>query len=105
MMGMMLLAFMHNGNAGFPVGASLEFARAIEKRYLNLGGKIHYKSQVEKILTDNGRAFGVRLYNDEIHTADFTISAADGRGTIFDMLDGEFTNQKIRRMYGDDSVA
>jgi phytoene dehydrogenase-like protein len=99
MMGMMLLAYMHNGNAGFPVGASLAFARAIEKRFLDLGGEIHYKAQVEKILTENGRAVGVRLYNDEIHTADVVISAADGRGTIFDMLDGEFTNRKLRRMY------
>ncbi len=99
MMGMMLLAYMHIGNAGFPVGASLQFARAVEKRYLELGGQIDYKSQVEKILTKNGRAVGVRLYNDEIHSADWIISAADGRGTIFDMLGGEFTNRKIRRMY------
>ncbi len=99
MMGMMLLAFMHKGNAGFPAGASLEFARAIEKRYSELGGRIHYKSQVEKILTGDGRATGVRLYNDEIHSADIIISAADGRGTIFDMLDGEYTNRRIRRMY------
>ena len=99
MMGMMLLAYMHTGNAGYPVGASLEFARAVEKRYLKLGGVIHYKSQVEKILTENGRAVGVRLYNDEIHNAEFLISAADGHGTIFDMLGGEFVNRKIQRMY------
>ncbi|MEJ2488054.1 MAG: hypothetical protein P8Y68_20240, partial [Anaerolineales bacterium] len=67
MMGMMLLAYLHNGNAGFPVGASLAFAQALEKRYLDLGGVIHYKAQVEKILTENGRAIGVRLYNDEAH--------------------------------------
>ncbi len=99
MMGMMLLAYMHTGNAGFPAGGSLAFARAIEKRYLDLGGEIYYKGQVEKILTENGRAVGVRLYNDEIHQADCVISAADGRGTIFDMLDGKFTNRKLRRMY------
>ena len=99
MMGMMLLAYQHLGNAGFPVGASLEFARAVERRYLALGGQIRYKTQVEKILTANGRATGVRLYNDEIHNADWIISAADGRGTIFDMLEGAFTNRKIRKMY------
>ena len=60
---------------------------------------IHYKSQVEKILTVNGYASGVRLYNDEIHTADYLISAADGYGTIYDMLGGEFVNRKINRMY------
>jgi phytoene dehydrogenase-like protein len=99
MMGMMLLAYMHTGNAGFPIGASLEFARALEKRYIGLGGKIHYKSQVEKILTKNGRAEGVRLYNDSVHIGDIIISAADGRGTIFDMLEGKYTNRRLRRMY------
>ncbi len=99
MMGMMLLAYMHTGNAGFPVGGSLAFARAIEQRYLDLGGEIFYQAQVEKILVENGRSVGVRLYNDEIHMADRVISAGDGRSTIFDMLDGQFTNRKIRRMY------
>ncbi len=99
MMGMSLLAYMHTGNAGFPAGGSLEFARALERRYLALGGEIHYEAQVEKILTENGRATGVRLYNDEVHTADYVISAADGRTTIFDMLGGEYVNRKIRNMY------
>jgi phytoene dehydrogenase-like protein len=99
MMGMMLLAYMYKGNAGFPVGASLEFARSLENRYLELGGTIRYEAQVEKILTANKCAVGVRLYNDEVHYADVVISAADGRGTIFDMLGGEFTDRRIRRMY------
>jgi len=99
MMGMMLLAYMHTGNGGFPVGGSLEFARALEKRYLDLGGEIYYKGQVEKILVKDHRAVGVRLYNDEVHHADYVISAADGRSTIFDMLDGEYASRKIRRMY------
>ncbi len=99
MMGMMLLAYMHTGNAGFPTGGSLAFGRAIEQRYLALGGEIYYKGQVEKILTEAGQAVGVRLYNDEIHKADYVISAADGRATIFDMLGGQFTNRTIRSMY------
>jgi phytoene dehydrogenase-like protein len=97
---LMLLAYMHNKNAGFPAGASLEFARAIEQRYLQLGGVIHYKSQVEKILTEGNRAVGVRLYNnDEVHRADYVVSAADGQSTIFDLLGGKFINRAIQRMY------
>jgi phytoene dehydrogenase-like protein len=99
MMGMSLLAYMHTKNAGFPVGGSLEFARAIEKRFLDLGGEILYKSQVEKVLVENDRAVGVRLYNDDILQADYVISACDGRGTIFDMLGGEYTDRRIQRMY------
>ena len=99
MMGMSLLAYMHTGNAGFPIGGSLAFARAIEKRYLDLGGEILYKSQVEKILVENDRAVGVRLYNDDIHRGDYVIAACDARGAIFDMLGGNYANKDIQRMY------
>jgi phytoene dehydrogenase-like protein len=104
LVGMSLLASMCKANAGFPAGASLAFAHAIERRYLALGGQIHYRSPVEKILVedtpDGGRqAVGVRLYNDEVHRADHVISAADGRATIFDMLGGEFVNRKLKRQY------
>ncbi len=99
MAGLSLLAYLHTGNAGFPLGGSLAFARQLEKRYLALGGQIHYQSQVEKILVENGKAVGVRLYNDQVHRADVTISAADGRGTLFYMLGKEHIPPKIRRYY------
>jgi phytoene dehydrogenase-like protein len=99
MAGLSLLAYMHLGNAGFPEGGSLEFSRAIERRYLALGGQIQYRSQVEKILVEDGRAVGVRLYNDEIHYADAIISAADGHATIFHMLDGKFADRRIKKRY------
>jgi phytoene dehydrogenase-like protein len=62
MVGMSLLAYMHTKNAGFPLGGSLQFAEKIAHRYLELGGKIHYESQVEKILIEKHQAIGVRLY-------------------------------------------
>lgn len=96
---MSLLASMPTGNAAFPAGGSLEFARAIERRYRELGGEIFYNRQVEKILVENHQAVGVRLYDDEIHRADLVISTADGRATIFDMLGGEYVNRSIRRLY------
>lgn len=99
MAGMSVLAYMHTGNAGFPAGGSLAFARAIEQRYLKLGGTIHYQQQVEKILVKNDRAVGVRLYNDAVHEADFVISAADGRGTIHDLLDGQYLNHGLEKRY------
>jgi phytoene dehydrogenase-like protein len=94
-----LLAYMHTGNAGFPAGGSLEFARSIEKRYLELGGEIYYKTQVEKILVDDGRATGVRLYNDEVHHADYILSAADGHSTLFDMIGEEYLSKKVAGLY------
>ena len=99
MAGVALLASMHNHNAGFPVGASLEFARAMEKRYLALGGEIHYRTQVDRILVENGRAVGVKLYNDQEIRADAVISAADGRSTLFEMLPPRYVPRKYQRLY------
>ena len=97
-----LLASMQQGNAGFPAGGSLEFARAIERRYLALGGQIHYKSQVEKILVQHDQAVGVRLYDDSEWRTDYVVSAADGRATIFDRLDGHYVDDRLRHMYNGD---
>ncbi len=99
MVGMSLLASMHNRNAGFPIGGSLDFAHAIEKRYLDLGGKIHYKAQVERILTKNDRAIGIRLYDNSEYFAERVISACDGRSTIFNLLDEKYINRSIRKLY------
>ena len=96
---LMTLADLHRQNAGWPTGGSLEFARAIERRYLDLGGEVHYKSRVARILVDDDRAVGVRLTDDTEHSADMVISAADGRTTIFDMLEGKYLNDKIRSYY------
>ncbi|MBN1580321.1 MAG: NAD(P)/FAD-dependent oxidoreductase [Anaerolineae bacterium] len=99
------LAYMHNRDAGYPIGGSLAFARAIERRYLDLGGEIRYKSRVAKILVEPGsnqghdRAVGVRLVDGSEHRADVVISAADGHATIFDMLEGKYANDKVRGYY------
>jgi phytoene dehydrogenase-like protein len=103
------LAGWHSHNAGWPVGGSLAFARAIERRHLDLGGEVHYKSRVEKILLEacpergggDDRAVGVRLADGTEHRADVVISAADGHATIFDMLEGKYTDDQIRDYYAD----
>jgi phytoene dehydrogenase-like protein len=93
------LAWMDQKTAGYPIGGSLEFTRVIERRYLALGGEIHYKSRVTKILVENDRAVGVRLADGSEHRSDIVISAADGHTTIFNMLDGMYINKKIQGYY------
>ncbi len=94
-----ILVWMHKKSAGYPIGGSLNFARLIEKKYLELGGKIHYSSKVRKILTENGRPCGIELENNETHRADTVISAADGYFTIFKLLEGKYTDKKIENDY------
>jgi phytoene dehydrogenase-like protein len=95
----MMLAWMHRKSAGYPEGGSLEFSRCIERRYLDLGGEIHYHSPVTEIVVEHDKAVGVRLANGMEHRSDITISAADGQATIFEMLGGKYINNKIRGYY------
>jgi phytoene dehydrogenase-like protein len=85
-----------DGDLQWPIGGAAEFPKSIEKRYLALGGKVHYNSRVEKILVENDKAVGVKLVNGSEHRADIVVSNADGRKTIFDMLDGKYINETIR---------
>ncbi len=96
---LMNLAWMHNRSAGYPLGGSLEFSRAIEKRYLALGGEAQYRTRVSKVLTEKGRAVGIRLEDRTEHRADYVISAADGHDTIFNMLDGRYLDDTITGYY------
>lgn len=94
-----MLAGCSNRYYGWPAGGSLEFARAIERRYLRLGGEIDYGARVGKVLVRANRAVGVRLEDGSKCLADMVISNANGRTTIFDMLEGKFTNRTIIRLY------
>jgi phytoene dehydrogenase-like protein len=89
----------HAHVAGYPIGGSLRFAQAIEKRYFDMGGSISYKSPVKKILVRNNRAVGVLLEDGSEQMADIVISAADGHKTIFNLLDGKYINKEIRNCY------
>jgi phytoene dehydrogenase-like protein len=97
-----LIGFMagfHQQRSGYPLGGSLEFSRAIEKRYLDLGGRIQYKSKVAKVIVENRRAVGIRLEDGTEYRGDCVISAADGYATIFEMLDGKYVDNRIRGYY------
>ena len=92
-------AYLHGNNAGYPLGGSLPMAEGMQKKYLELGGEIIHHSRVEKILVENDHAAGIRLTDGSDHRADYVVSAADGHATIFDMLDGKYTDEKIRKIY------
>jgi len=92
-------AYLHNKNAGYPIGGSLPMSLAMEARYKELGGSIEYKSRVSKIHTEKGKATGVKLEDGTDHVASKVISAADGHTTIFKMLDGKYGNEKTHEPY------
>lgn len=90
-------AYALKGDLGWPRGGSVTVARNMAERYSQLGGTIHCRKKVVKILTDNDRACGVELEDGTQHKADFIVSNADGRKTILHMLSGRYMNEKISR--------
>jgi phytoene dehydrogenase-like protein len=92
-------AYLHNKNAGYPLGGSMPMSKAMESRYMELGGEINYNKNVEKIITENDIAVGIRLTDGTEYRSDIVISAADGYNTIFRMLDGKYIDEKIRHSY------
>jgi phytoene dehydrogenase-like protein len=92
-------AYFHNKNAGYPVGGSMPMSKAMEARYKDLGGLIHYKNKVNKILTESGKAIGISLEDGTEYNANRVISAADGKSTIFSMLDKKYGTAKTFEPY------
>ena len=99
MMVFWILGAQHNKSAGYLVGGSLELVRSLEERYRNLGGELHLKAKVKKILVENNKAVGIKLSDDTEYRADWIVSTADGRTTIFDMLEGKYVDDDINKKY------
>jgi len=95
----MLLALLADGQLALLPSGCKGFILPIERRFRELGGEISYRATVEKILVEDGRAVGVRLADGTEHRADAVISAADGRATLYDMLDGRFVDSAWAERY------
>jgi phytoene dehydrogenase-like protein len=93
------MAFQHTRAAGYPIGGSMPMARNIERRYLQIGGKINYSSKVEKIIVRDDQAVGIRLDSGEEFYGDEIVSAADGYKTLYNMLDGKYLDKKLKEAY------
>lgn len=93
------LAWMSSGNAGYPVGGSQAVIRLIEEKLAALGGRVRFRTRVERILVDNDAATGVRLADGEIIPADWVISAADGHSTLNELLGGKYITATYRQAY------
>ena len=92
-------AYLHTKNAGYPLGGSMPMSKAMENRYLNLGGTLSYDKAVAKILVKNNVAIGIRTSDGTEYHGDIIISAADGYSTIFNMLEGKYVDEKTNQIY------
>ncbi|MFC1905579.1 phytoene desaturase family protein [Chloroflexota bacterium] len=93
------LAWLQQKDGGYIIGGALALVSYIQRRYLDLGGELHLRARVEKVLVENDKAVGIRLADGTEHRSDIVISAADGHIAIFDMLDGKYIDDKILGYY------
>ena len=95
------LVWFSQKNAGYPIGGSMPFTQRMANRYQALGGTFTGKSKVEKIVTTNGKAVGVRLTNGSVKYADYIIGACDLHALMYDMLDGKYITPKIKMAFNE----
>lgn len=93
------LAWMHNREAGYPIGGSLKLISAFQEAYENRGGQLLFGQKVEKIVVENGQAKGVVTKSGQHYEADYVISAADGYDTLYTMLGGKYLTPELTHRY------
>jgi len=93
------LAGMNAGDCGYPMGGSRALALRMEKRLTELGGVCHYKSPVERILVEDGKAVGIRLSDGTEIRADYVVSCADAYTTLTRMLYDQYTPDVYRHIF------
>jgi len=93
------LGMFSSGNMALRRDGSAGFVRALEQRYLSLGGQVTYRTRVEKIITRKDRAVGVELKDGEKELAGMVVSAGDGHATVFDLLGGRYVDANIKKRY------
>jgi phytoene dehydrogenase-like protein len=96
-----LSGFIRSGvtEAGVPLGGSQQVVYHIAELYKQLGGVIHLNSRVTNLVIENNRVAGIELEDGTQHRADYVIWAGDGHTLIYDILEGNYMNDRIRNMY------
>jgi phytoene dehydrogenase-like protein len=94
-----ILGLLASKNIALRLDGSAGFARALEKRFMSLGGQITYRATVEDILVENDQAVGIRLFRGEEHRADRVVSASDGYSTLYRLLGGRYVSDTLREAH------
>ena len=69
------------------------YTRRWREAVVELGGEVHYRSRVERILVENDRAVGVRLVSGEEVLADKVVATTDPQTTFLELLGEDVCNR------------
>ncbi len=93
----MMLGSRMSGNAGYPMGGSLDMIHRMEKKYRELGGNIRFRSKVDEITVENGKVAGV-VSNGVFYPSDYVIAACDAYDTLKHVLGGKYSHPQLDQM-------
>ncbi|MCM1984240.1 carotenoid isomerase [Lyngbya confervoides] len=82
----MVFSDRHYGGVNYPKGGVAKIAEALVKGLQQHGGQIHYRARVTEVLTQQGRAVGVRLSDNRAFYARRIISNCTRWQTFGDLL-------------------
>ena len=75
-----------SGDCGYPEGGSLRLTQNMADTFVSLGGKIEYRSLVEKVIVEDGKAKGV-VVNGQTIPSDAVIVCQDTRRAVEDLFE------------------
>ena len=96
---MFILAGLADGRTAYLAKGSKDLVSTMERNYNALGGQISFNATVNSILVENNIVTGVRLADGTEYHADYIISTGDGYKTIYELLDGNYTNDSINHRF------
>lgn len=86
----------------YAMGGTGSIVNALVRLIEEQGGEIHYNAEVDEIIITDGKAEGIRLYDDTEYKADYIVSNADVAFTYRYMIPeskrSTWTNRKIERI-------
>ncbi len=88
-----------------PKGGIQAFSDIMADYIIELGGHIRYKTLVDEIIIEHGRARAVKLQDGEIVRARFIISNSDARRTFLEMLPPEVSPDSYKQKLTDTPVS
>lgn len=93
----MVFADRHYGGINYPKGGVGQIAQKLVEGLEKAGGQIRYKARVTNILTDNGKAVGVKLADGKEYYAQRIVSNATRWDTFGKLLSTESTPAKEQK--------
>jgi prolycopene isomerase len=86
------LADRHQGGINYPVGGSGAIPSALVKGIEKFGGSVRYRTEVSKVIVENGEAVGVRLSDG----AEVRAKAVVSNGTIWDTFSNLVDDPRLK---------